>query len=115
VKSKRRRRWLRVPLRVQVARSGGARIDYAINLSPGGLCVQTQEPSPPGSRLQILFELDPDEPPIRAEAEVAWCVHEAERAEGMRFFEMGMRFVDLAPEAADAVERFVERHKKPVP
>lgn len=115
MKSARRRRWLRVPLRVQVARSEGTRVDYAINLSPGGLCVQTQEPSPPGSRLSIFFEIDPDEPPIKVEAEVAWCVHEAERGEGMRFSEMGMRFVDITAEAADAIERFVERHKKPVP
>jgi uncharacterized protein (TIGR02266 family) len=104
-----------VPLRVQVSRGAGSRIDYAINLSSGGICVQTLEPSPPGTRLALAFDLDPDEPPIRVMAEVAWCVKEAERAEGMRFSEMGMRFVEIADADAEAIECFVERNAKPLP
>jgi uncharacterized protein (TIGR02266 family) len=104
-----------VPLRVQVVRSEGSRIDYAINLSPGGLCVQTQQPSPPGTRLELRFELDPDEPPLRLRAEVAWCVQEEERAEGMRYSEMGLRFVEVSRADADAIERFVLRNRKPLP
>jgi uncharacterized protein (TIGR02266 family) len=110
----RRRRWLRVPLRVQVERSDGPRIDYAINLSPGGICVQTLEPSPPGTRLALSFEIDPDQRPIRVVAEVAWCVQEEERAEGLRFSEMGLRFVEVSGADAEAIERFVERQTKPL-
>lgn len=111
----RRRRWLRVPLRVQVARGEGSHTDYAINLSPGGICVQTQQPSPPGARLDLAFEIDPDAPVIRVQADVAWCVQEEERGEGMRFSEMGLRFVEISPAAAEAIERFVERNAKPFP
>lgn len=109
-----KRRYLRVPLRIEITRDGLAtRFDYAINLSPGGLCLQTRSPAPLGTRVELGFQLFPHDKPVRANAEVVWCVREAERGPGMRFFEMGLRFLDLDPVDVEAIEEFVEQSSGP--
>ncbi len=109
-----KRRYLRVPLRIEILREGlAARVDYALNVSPGGLCLQTRNPAPLGTRVELGFQLFPHDKPVHAAAEVVWCVREAERGPGMRFFEMGLRFLNLDPADAEAIEEFVEQSSGP--
>ncbi len=103
-----KRRFLRVPVRVEVVSAGRGQFDYAINLSRGGLCLQTAKERQPGEQLRLCFRLEVGGKELSVDAEVAWCTCEADRGPGMRYCEMGLRF--LSPSAADALEidRFVE-------
>jgi len=110
------RRYLRVPLRVELlplerGEQGSRRI-YAINLSLTGMCVQSPLALAQGARIQVLTWLVPNGPPVELETEVVWCTAEEERPSGMAYFEIGLHFVD--PSAADTqkLRAFVDRNHR---
>lgn len=77
------------------------------NISEGGLFVATNQLKPIGSRIQVRFSLPGIATPIAVETEVRW-VREAtalKKIEGGQG--MGLRFLDLPPEAAAAVRSFL--------
>ncbi len=98
-------RSLRVPLAVLVVREGDEQsVDYAINVSCGGMCLQTDRPATPGDRVQLLFRLGPDCAEMAVEAEVVWCI---EAAGGSRFCQLGLHFLDLRDEQRSEIATFV--------
>ncbi len=102
---KERRRSLRVPLTVLVMREGDEpSVDYAINVSCGGMCLQTDRPATPGDRVRLRFRLGPDCAEMAVEAEVVWCI---EAAGGTRFCQMGLHFLDLRDEQRSEIAAFV--------
>ena len=93
------RRNLRVPIRVEVLGRHWSLLElYAINLSSSGLCLQATAPEPPGDELQLRFRLGPGSKLIRTRAEVAWVACDGDQVPGMRFCEIGLRFLELAAE-----------------
>ncbi len=100
------RRSLRVPLTVLVMREGDEQsINYAINVSCEGMCLQTDCPARQGDRVRLLFRLGPDCAEMAVEAEVVWCV---EAAGGTRFCQMGLHFLDLRDEHRSEIATFVD-------
>ena len=103
-----RRRYLRVPVRVEVAATdsqyGSA---YAINMSKTGLCLQSAEQYPPGLRLRLRFRLCPINERVELEAEVIWCTQETDLAPGMTFYEVGVRFLAVPPREHKLLVAFV--------
>lgn len=108
----RERRFLRLPLRVDVRIPGderpGGGTDYAINLSEGGLCLQTSQPRHTGERLTLRFHLGADGPALSVDARVVWSIAEEDRAPGMRYSEMGLRFLGLDEASRQAICHFIQ-------
>ena len=105
------RRYLRVPVRVEVCvDSQAVRGDYAINLSTTGICLQSSEPQTPGTIERLRFCLPPETEWIEVEAEVMWCTRDADRAPGMAYYEVGLRFLEVPPDSQDVLATFVSRN-----
>ena len=103
------RRHLRIPLKILVESDDPeGQVEWAINLSPGGLGLQAKVARLHGERLKLRFRLSPTDPLLEVEAEVAWCTKESDLTMGMHYFETGFRFVSLSSEAQEAITAFVE-------
>lgn len=90
------RRDLAVPLPVEIVRRGGvASTEYAVNLSPGGLCLHLPRPLEVGESVALSFVLPGGGPGIEARGRVIWSDPPAQGAR-VRFCETGIRFEGLA-------------------
>ena len=98
-------RSLRIPLAVLVMREDAESVDYAINVSRGGMCLQTDRPAMPGDLVRLRFRLGPDRTEMAVETEVVWCI---EAAGGTRCCQVGLHFLDLRDEQQSEIARFVE-------
>lgn len=77
------------------------------NISAGGLFVATHQLRKVGERLQLIFTVPNDHRSVAVAAEVRWlretsALHKPDGATGM-----GLRFVDLSPEAAASIRMFM--------
>jgi uncharacterized protein (TIGR02266 family) len=101
------RRDLAVPIPVEVrARAVPARVEYATNLSVGGLCLHAREPLPVGEGVAVAFALPGGGPPIEARGRVIWR-EEAPPTAAARWLETGIRFEVLADADRERLARFV--------
>ena len=78
---------------------------FSTNLSEGGLFVATVNLLPVGTPVDLTFSL-PGNTRISVHGEVRWRRELDDRAPDV-FPGVGVRFVELSPEAAQAVHRFV--------
>jgi uncharacterized protein (TIGR02266 family) len=79
------------------------------NISEGGLFVATNELRPIGSRVRVRFSLPGTPRPVEVDTEVRWrkevtALHRIEGAQGI-----GLRFLNLTPEAMAAIKEFIRR------
>lgn len=100
---------LRVPLIVEKLPCGDGRrtfFGYARNISRGGLFIATVSPREPGEQFDLQVTLPPAaQLTLRCRCEVIW---RRPFVQGGRYEPgMGLRFLDLAPECADALERWL--------
>lgn len=81
------------------------------NISTGGLFLATNKLLPIGASLRLKFTIPGRRDAIETEAEVRWVkqMSSLERVEGSQG--MGLRFVSLAPEVADAIDAFTKRRE----
>ncbi len=99
----------RVPLRVLQVRGESGKaffFGYAVNLSLGGIFIQTTNPKEPGTRVRLQIPLQRDLPPIECGAEVAWVQPFAARSKHPPG--MGLRFTELDEKAAARLEAFLK-------
>jgi uncharacterized protein (TIGR02266 family) len=103
-----RRRHLRVPVAVAIVADDGSTA-YAMNLSAGGMCLQTREELETGRRIELRFRI-PVEKLITTRAEVVWADCEATQRPwaGLRYCECGLKFLDLSDRDRHAIEQFVD-------
>lgn len=102
------RQFLALPVRVLIGGVDPPREpDYAINVSRGGICVQTSSPRPAGDHVQLSFWLGSSPEPIEVEAEVVWSRFDRDRPPGLRYAEMGLRFLNLCEAGGKAIDRFL--------
>ena len=78
------------------------------NISTGGLFIATHEIKPVGDRLRLKFTLPGAGRVLEVETEVRWIrenssLHKTDGASGM-----GVRFINMGPEDAAVIERFLE-------
>ena len=78
------------------------------NISAGGLFVATHQLRRIGDRLKITFSLPGTAAPLTLETEVRWIrenssLHRVDSSTGM-----GVRFINLSPEATDIIQAFIE-------
>ncbi|MFH1263051.1 MAG: PilZ domain-containing protein [Pseudomonadota bacterium] len=104
-----KRKHLRLPLRVlrvETELRGEVFFGHATNISKTGLFIQTTNPRPVGFQIKIRFEMPRFKKKIQCMAEVVW----AQEFTGEKGIEpgMGLKFLDLAPEELQMLDRFVE-------
>lgn len=92
------RRFPRVPLAAQVQFAEGSLIGFSRDVSTGGMFVETNRALEPGARMNLRFHLEPDEPIVKAEAEV---LYEVPR------MGIGLQFTKVAPEDLARVRTYV--------
>jgi uncharacterized protein (TIGR02266 family) len=78
------------------------------NISSGGLFIATNALRKIGDRITLKFSLPGTQESVSVETEVRWirensALHRVEGSTGM-----GVRFVDLSPAAAAAIQQFLE-------
>jgi len=78
------------------------------NISAGGVFIATHLIRPIGSRISLKFALPGSPEPIAVETEVRWIKENSAlmRADGASG--MGVRFIELSPEATAAITAFLE-------
>ena len=97
-----------MPIPVELTRRNGSRrTEYAVNLSPGGLCLHLPRPIAVGEVVELAFAIPataagaaPDQAGERivARGRVIWAEGRADGMGGgrVRFTETGVRFEELA-------------------
>jgi hypothetical protein len=96
------RRDLPVPLRVDVRRPDGTTtVEYAVNISPGGLCLHLERALSRGDPVHLEFTLPPSGPVVRADANVVWIKEEEAVGVEGRFCETGVEFSDVEASIAE--------------
>jgi len=82
---------------------------YITDISAMGIFVQTNNPEPEGTRLNLCFRTPPElgGKPMELEGEVIWVNHHRPNDSSGRNPGMGIRFVDLTPQQRDEVMRMV--------
>jgi uncharacterized protein (TIGR02266 family) len=97
----------RIPVQTQVDLSSDSNVftGFSTNLSEGGVFVATLNLLPVGTAVDLTFSL-PGKVRIAVQGEVRWTREVDDRAPDV-FPGVGVRFVDLSPEAAQAIHRFV--------
>jgi len=79
---------------------------YAVNISPGGLYIQTVNPKPQGTEFVLRFNLPGDESAIQCRAVVAWS--REYHSESSARAGMGVKFLEIADEDAKRIQDFVD-------
>jgi uncharacterized protein (TIGR02266 family) len=78
------------------------------NISAGGLFIATHQLRRIGDRIKITFTLPGSTTPVDVETEVRWIrenssLHRVDGSTGM-----GVRFINLSPEASQAISTFLQ-------
>ena len=106
------RRDFPVPVRVEITLPDGAiRSEYAVNISPGGLCLHVADLLPTQVDLAVRFELPPEASPVRVSAHVVWTSWHEGTEESERFWETGLRFAGLDPAASQHIHDYASHPK----
>jgi uncharacterized protein (TIGR02266 family) len=101
------RRDLAVPIAVELARrNGDAALEYATNLSPGGICLHARTRLEVGEGVAVAFALPDGGRRIEARGRVTWREDEDPAAQA-RFCEAGVRFEVLDEPDRERILRFV--------
>ena len=95
------RRDFSVPIRVVVQRGDGTELEeFALNLSPYGICVHSREGWEVGEHVTLSFRLPPEGPDVHAGAHVVWSNQsEEETPGGASLWETGLHLT-VDPELA---------------
>ncbi len=102
----------RVEARIQVryAADGQELTDYSLNMSTGGLFLETEAPLPVETELQLVFPLPDRAEPVRTRARVAWVNEPDNRIKPGLPPGMGLQFLDLSLDDLQDVRAFVRDH-----
>ncbi len=98
-------------LRVKYGRSQELLTDYTINLSAGGLFIETENFLPVDASLNIEFILPDCITTIRCKGRVAWVNHPASIKNPNLPAGMGLQFLDLTFDDMDAIRQYIKREE----
>lgn len=106
------RRDFSVPIRVEVRRANGSVCEeFAVNLSPKGLCIHTREHLTIGETVEVEFTIPPSGPHVETPAEVVWVdrhEHEHDGTGGGHFWETGLQ-LEISDETSDALKAWASQ------
>lgn len=102
------RRDLPVPVRVEMRRPDGTTsVEYAVNISPGGLCLHLSGGLSEGDEVHVEFTLPPSGPTVRADASVVWT-SDAREGEGT-LSEIGLKFESPAASVREQLAQYASQ------
>jgi len=93
-----------VALEVEYRTTGGFLVSYSLNLSKGGLFLETTDPLPPGTPLTVRFQIPGAGKTLELSAKVAWVRSEADE-EGP--IGMGVMFEDIEDHVGHLIDRII--------
>ncbi len=104
------RRDFSVPLRVMVRRADGEEVEeFALNLSPYGICVHGQIGWEVGEQVTVSFRMPPMGLDIDVSAHVIWSTHSEKRTlGGSQLWETGLH-LGVAPDVASTIRRWAKQ------
>ncbi len=108
-----RRQFVRLDTRLEITYSvlpaGAPQPATTKDISAGGVCLFADRELPQGTRLQVTMKLPDREAPVYFTAEVMWseAYEMIGKTERTRAVEIGVRFVEIAPQDQEAVMRHV--------
>ena len=114
-----RRRFVRLDTRLEVTYTvlPTTKTQQAVTkgIGGGGICFFADSELKPGERLQVAMKLPGREQPVNGTAEVVWCepYEVIGKAGRQRSIEIGVRFLEIAPQDQDAVMQHVILSLKP--
>ena len=114
-----RRKFVRLDTRLEVSYTAlpadKAKRSLTKDVSGGGICFFAEKPLPPGARLQVAMTLPGRETPVNFTAEVVWSEAYEVIGKGarQRAVEVGVRFLEIAPQDRDAILQHVILNLKP--
>jgi uncharacterized protein (TIGR02266 family) len=85
--------------------------DYSINLSTGGLFIETENPLPVDTPLTVDFILPVNNRQIRCAARVAWVNHPELLRKTDLPSGMGLQFLDITMDAMNAIREYIRSEK----
>ncbi len=104
------RRDFSVPIPVELSLDGAeATPEYAVNLSPRGLCLHVREPVTVGTRVAVVFILPPEDLRVEASGKVVWSSHEGEIGIPGRFFEVGVHLEGLDDSVRERLRHYASQ------
>jgi uncharacterized protein (TIGR02266 family) len=83
--------------------------DYAINVSTGGVFIETEATLPVDTLLEVEFILPQDVETIRCEARVAWLNRPEHMVNPNLPIGMGLQFVNLSPNDMKAIREYIKK------
>lgn len=114
-----RRQFVRLDTRSEVRYTmlpdGTAATSVSKDIGGGGICLFAERTMPPGTRLQVALQLPGREQPVNFTAEVVWSeqYEVIGKGERQRSVEVGLQFVEIAPQDREAVMQHVILSLKP--
>lgn len=108
-----RRIALRQPILVAQVKMGDGRkyfFGYAKNISRSGIFIQTVAPKDVGAEFTVEFTLPKSDILVKCRARVIW--NRVYSKAGPREPGMGLSFIDLDPDVADNIERWILNQPK---
>ncbi len=93
-----KRKYPRAALAAQVQYKETTSLALARDVSAGGMFIETKSPLPPGSRINLRFNLDASDPVVLTVAEVTY---------GIAQLGMGVQFVNLSPQDKLRIESYI--------
>lgn len=110
-----RRKFVRLDTRLEISYTATAlpadQAKQAVtkDIGGGGICLFAERLLPPGTQLQVAMRLPGREQPVNFTAEVVWCeqYEVIGREERQRAVELGVRFLEIAPQDRDAILQHV--------
>lgn len=82
--------------------------DYSINLSTGGVFIETKLILPEDTNLTVKFKLPHTDTLIVAKARVAWVNSPESLKKAALPIGMGLQFLDLTPEGMNAIRTYLD-------
>ena len=114
-----RRRFVRLDTRLEVEYSvlpsGSPRATVSKDISGGGICLFADRMLPVATKLQIAMRLPGRESPVHFTGEVMWSeqYEVIGRTQRDKAVEVGVRFVEIAPQDREAIMQHVILSMKP--
>jgi Tfp pilus assembly protein PilZ len=110
MKSQEPRRDFSLPVPVELVRGDGAESqEYAVNLSPRGLCLHHREPLAVGERIVVRFALPGDPETLEAPGMVVWSSAEESDEDAGQLRESGVHLLDLDDEMRERLRLFASQ------
>jgi uncharacterized protein (TIGR02266 family) len=102
-----------IEIRVEYRTVGSFLSDWVVNISKGGMFINTENPLKVGAHVRLVFSLPGMPFMFDVNAEVKWS--QTEPSERQEFPGMGVEFVEIDERVQKRIETYVKQHAEETP